>query len=137
MKIINKLLAAALLFSLSTPSAFALIISDNGTGGEVAGSPVYLPRYAVTVENADDVGTSFDVNYNFTLNNSAGDSETISATATYTILDFSGTNLDLGITVTNNSDPTVSILSFGMNAARVADLVRVCNPVIVTHWNSA
>jgi hypothetical protein len=128
MKIINKLLAAALLFSLSTPSAFALIISDNGTGGEVAGSPVYLPRYAVTVENADDVGTSFDVNYNFTLNNSAGDSETISATATYTILDFSGTNLDLGITVTNNSDPTVSILSFGMNADPDPMYVNLTSP---------
>ena len=116
MKLINKLLAVALLFAVSTPSAFALIINDNGTGGEVAGTPVYLPRYAVTVENAGDIGASFDVNYNFTLTNTAGDSETISATATYTILDFSGTNLDLGINIVNNSDPAVSILSFGMNA---------------------
>lgn len=117
MRTINKLLAAALLFTVSIPSAFALVVTNTGmTGGEAGGNPVYLARYAVTVENTGDIGASFDVNYDFTLTNTAGNSETISATARYTVLNFSGTNLDLGITVTNNSDPSVSILSMGMNA---------------------
>jgi len=117
MKAINKLLAVLLLLAISTSSAFALMVSNTGmTGGEADGNPVYLAQYAVTVENAMDIGASFDVNYDLTWTNIDGASETISATATYTILDFSGTNLDLGISVVNNSDPSVSILSFGMNS---------------------
>jgi hypothetical protein len=118
MNIIKKLLASVALFAISSTSALALIVADTGmTGGEAGGTPVALARYAVTVENADDIGASFDVNYDFTLTSTAGDTETISATATYTVLSFSGTNLDLEINIVNNSDPTVSILSFGMNAA--------------------
>lgn len=116
MKIINKLLGVVLLFAVSAPSAFALMFNGNGVGGEADGSPVSLARYAVTVEGTGDIHASFDVNYDFTWTDSAGASETISATATYTILGFSGTNLDLGINIVNNSDPSVSILSFGMNA---------------------
>jgi hypothetical protein len=117
MKTFNSLFTAALLFAVSTPSAFALVVSNTGmTGGEANGNPVGMARYAVTVESAADVGASFDVNYDFTFNDGAGNTETISATASYTILDFSGTNLDLGISITNNSDPTVAILSFGFNS---------------------
>lgn len=118
MRTTNKLFAATLLFALSTPSAFALIVSDTGmTGGEADGNPVGLARYAVTVEDGDGAAhASFDVNYDFTFTSSAGRSETISATATYTILDFTGTKLDLGIDIVNNSDPSVSILAFGLNA---------------------
>ncbi|WP_455223428.1 cistern family PEP-CTERM protein [Kaarinaea lacus] len=116
MRTINKLLAVALLFAASTPSAFALIVTNTGmTGGEADGNPVYLAQYAVTVESGD-LHATFDVNYDFTLTNAAGVSETISATASYEILGISGTNLDLGITITNNSDPSISILAFGLNA---------------------
>jgi len=121
MKLINKLFAVVMLFTASISSVFALTFGPTGTtGGEAGGAAVNLPRYQAVFDlnnYSTEIGQSFEVNYDFTLTNSIGDSETISATARYEVLNTTTTNnLDLGITITNNSDPTISILSFGMNA---------------------
>jgi hypothetical protein len=114
MKLFNRVFAA-LVLAIFTQSAFALVIDTTGsTGGEVGGTPVNMPLYQVTIEGAGDVGQSFGMSYDFTLTQN-GVTETISAEANYTVLGFENGQIDLGISISNNSDPTVSILSFGFN----------------------
>jgi len=118
MKLINRLLVALLLSTIAVPSAFAVIMvtPSGSTGGEANGSPINFTRYQANFTNAL-IGDSFTLNYDFTFSDATtGESESISATATYTVESIGMNNLNLGIEIANNSDPGVAILTFGINS---------------------
>lgn len=118
MKIFNKLLVALLLSTVAAPSAFAIIMvtPTGSTGGEANGSPINFTRYQANFANAL-VGDSFTLNYDFALSDTTtGETETVSATAIYTVESIGMNSLNLGIEIANNSDPGVAILTFGMNS---------------------
>jgi hypothetical protein len=112
-----KRLAVFVILLFSVGNASALVITDTAsTGGEVGGTAVNQNIYSVAVEGAGDIGKSFNLTWSYDLSNSVM-TEHVGASATYTILGFTDTNIDLGISITNTSDMSASLLAFGFNTS--------------------
>ncbi|ALF54347.1 hypothetical protein ACX27_18275 [Nostoc piscinale CENA21] len=118
----SALLAASSIAVASSVLAPAQAITITPTGA-TAGEPSGQTLYQAAISRTNDIGKSFDINWNLAPGSNTGKlSQPLSATSTWTITNFTTSALDLQIRLTNTTATTpqdiaarLTSMAFGVN----------------------
>lgn len=119
----SAFLAASSVAVATTALAPAQAITITPTG-DTAGNPPGQILYQAAISRANDIGKSFDINWNLAVPNPDAPrlTQPLSATSTWTITNFTTSALDLQIRLTNTTATTpqdiaarLTAMAFGIN----------------------